>query len=173
MKTLFLDDVASELGRIVLVTDGVALCALDFAEAQTRMMTGLEKRFGAVQWVSQADPQGFSGCLRAYLAGELTHLQTLPVNPGGTPFQQQVWLTLRSIPVGTVITYADLAQRVGKPTAYRAVGMANGQNPIAIALPCHRVIGSNRQLTGYSGGLARKRWLLQHEGVCLERDRPA
>jgi len=76
-----------------------------------------------------------------------------------------VWLTLQTIPWGSTISYADLAARIGKPTAYRAVGMANSLNPVALVLPCHRVIGANAALTGYAGGLERKRWLLNHEGV--------
>lgn len=165
MKHLFVDQVESELGPILLVTDGVALCGLDFAAFESRLMTILTKRFGTIQLLAQENPQGFSEQLRAYFSGYFSDVQTIPVNPGGTAFQQQVWLTLRTIPVGSVITYAQLAHRVGKPNAYRAVGMANGQNPIAIVLPCHRVIGANGQLTGYAGGLERKRWLLQHERV--------
>src|SRR4029079_5446383 len=86
-------------------------------------------------------------------------------NPGGTPFQQQVWTALRAIPAGTVLTYGELATQLGKQTAYRAVGMNNALNPIAIVVPCHRLVGANGTLTGYAGGLERKRWLLLHEGV--------
>jgi methylated-DNA-[protein]-cysteine S-methyltransferase len=86
---------------------------------------------------------------------------------GGTPFQQQIWAKLREIPIGEIWTYGRLAQDIGKPTASRAVGMANSLNPIAIVVPCHRVIGANGQLTGYAGGIDRKRWLLQHEGSLL------
>jgi len=165
MNLFFIDQVDSEIGRILLVSDGESLCAVDFAEFETRMMNTLHKRFDVVQILEKKNPQGFSEALRGYFAGRLKSLDNLSVNPGGTPFQQQVWYILRTIPPGTVITYAELAQRVGKPKAYRAVGMANRQNPIAIVLPCHRVIGSNDQLTGYAGGLSRKQWLLQHEGV--------
>jgi len=167
MLELLIDRINCELGQILLISDGHALCALDFAGYESRMMPLLEKRFGSIRLVETLNPQGFSDCLRSYLTGNLQSLDDIPVNTGGTPFQQQVWSALRTIPPGTVITYADLAQRVGKPTAYRAVGMANGQNPVAIALPCHRVIGANAKLTGYAGGLERKRWLLKHEGVTL------
>ncbi|EKQ67277.1 O-6-methylguanine DNA methyltransferase [Leptolyngbyaceae cyanobacterium JSC-12] len=165
MRKLLIDRLDSEIGEILLVTTEEAVCALDFVGYESRMMTLLEKRFGAIHLIETTHPNGFSDCLRAYLAGNLESLNDIPVDAGGTPFQQQVWSALRTIPPGSVITYADLASRVGKPTAYRAVGMANGHNPVAIALPCHRVIGANAKLTGYAGGLERKRWLLKHEGV--------
>jgi methylated-DNA-[protein]-cysteine S-methyltransferase len=107
--------------------------------------------------------------LDRYFAGELTALDAIGVDPGGTPFQNRVWLKLREIPVGRTWSYADLARAVGRPRAVRAVGAANGANPIALVLPCHRVIGSDGSLTGYGGGLARKRWLLAHEGALREQ----
>jgi methylated-DNA-[protein]-cysteine S-methyltransferase len=165
MTPLWIDKIDFELGQILLISDGAALCAVDFSGYESRMMKLLKKRYNTVELMDQKNPQGFSDRLRAYLAGDLSSLDQLPVSTGGTAFQQQVWHALRSIPVGTTHTYAQLAARVGKPTAYRAVGMANSQNPIAIVLPCHRVVGSNTSLTGYAGGLERKRWLLKHEGA--------
>ncbi|MBW4462029.1 MAG: methylated-DNA--[protein]-cysteine S-methyltransferase [Nodosilinea sp. WJT8-NPBG4] len=162
---LWIDTLPSAIGDILLVSDGVSLCALDFADYETRLLTLLSKRFAAVTLTPCANPQGLSDRLKAYLAGDLHSFDAVPVNPGGTAFQQQVWLALRQIPAGTVATYGELAAKLGKPTAYRAVGMANSLNPIAIALPCHRVVGTNGQLTGYAGGLERKQWLLHHEGV--------
>lgn len=88
---------------------------------------------------------------------------TLPLAPAGTDFQQRVWAELRRIPVGTTISYGELARRIGQPAAVRAVGLANGRNPISIVVPCHRVIGANGALTGYGGGLTAKAWLLAHE----------
>jgi methylated-DNA-[protein]-cysteine S-methyltransferase len=105
--------------------------------------------------------------VRAYLAGNYASLHDMAIDPGGTDFQQLVWQALRQIPVGKTITYGELAIKVGNPTAARAVGMANSLNPIAIVIPCHRVIGARSQLTGYAGGLARKQWLLAHEGISL------
>jgi len=102
--------------------------------------------------------------LEQYFAGERTRFE-LTLDYGGTPFQHSVWRALRKIKDGTAISYAELARRIGKPKAVRAVGLANGQNPISIVVPCHRVIGSDGSLTGYGGGLPRKRWLLEHEGV--------
>jgi methylated-DNA-[protein]-cysteine S-methyltransferase len=127
----------------------------------------LQKRYGKVDLIQTSDPYGFSSCIRAYFAGDYRCLDDIPVNTGGTVFQQQVWSALRTIPVGTTMTYGGLAVQVGKPTAYRAVGATNGLNPVAIVLPCHRVIGANDSLTGYAGGLERKHWLLQHEGKIL------
>jgi len=101
--------------------------------------------------------------LRDYFAGTL-HAFDLPLAPRGTPFQLAVWNALLEVPWGETISYAELARRVGKPSAVRAVGAANGANPIPVIIPCHRVIGSNGSLTGYGGGIERKQWLLAHEG---------
>lgn len=100
--------------------------------------------------------------LCAYFAGELMEFD-LPLAPCGTDFQQQVWLALRKIPFGETVSYQAIADAIGKPKAVRAVGAANGKNPLPIVVPCHRVIGSNGTLTGFAGGLGRKQWLLQHE----------
>ena len=103
--------------------------------------------------------------LFAYFAGRLDALAGLRVASSGTEFQNQVWAALRRIPTGKTLSYAALAKEIGRPAAVRAVGLANGSNPIAIIVPCHRVIGANASLTGYAGGLERKRWLLQHEAA--------
>lgn len=169
MRELLIDKIDFESGQILLVSDGEKLCALDFAGYESRMMKLLEKRYGAVCLIEKSNPQGFSDRIHAYLSGDLSSVKEIPVSTGGTPFQQQVWLALRSILPGTVMTYGELAERIGKPTAYRAVGMTNSLNPIAIVLPCHRVIGANASLTGYAGGLERKRWLLRHEGTDLTK----
>jgi methylated-DNA-[protein]-cysteine S-methyltransferase len=106
--------------------------------------------------------------LRAFFAGELTTFD-LPLAPAGTPFQRAVWDALRAIPFGETRSYRDVAVGLGAPSAVRAVGAANGKNPLAIVVPCHRVVGSSGALTGYAGGLARKRWLLAHERSVLDR----
>lgn len=167
MKELLFDKIASAIGDILIIIDGDKLCALEFADYEARTVSFLQKRYGNFQLNSVKNPLGISERIQAYLEGEYYQLDHILVSTGGTTFQQQVWLALRNIPVGTIITYRQLAEQVGKPTASRAVGMANSQNPVAIVLPCHRVIGANGQLTGYAGGLARKQWLLQHEGVKL------
>ena len=104
--------------------------------------------------------------LRAYFEGRRQRF-TLPVAPEGTPFQQRVWRELQEIPWGTTTTYREIAERLGQPGAVRAVGYANGRNPVAVVIPCHRVVGANGRLTGYAGGIATKRRLLQHEGALL------
>ncbi|MBE9180456.1 methylated-DNA--[protein]-cysteine S-methyltransferase [Oculatella sp. LEGE 06141] len=167
MTDLLIDKLDSAIGQILLVSDGETLCALDFAGYESRMTQLLQKRYGTIRWIETLNPQGFSERMQAYLAGDWSSLNDIPVRTGGTPFQQQVWLALRSIPPGTVMTYGQLATRLGHPKAVRAVGMTNSLNPVAIVLPCHRVIGANGKLTGYAGGLERKQWLLQHEGVTL------
>jgi methylated-DNA-[protein]-cysteine S-methyltransferase len=113
------------------------------------------------------DPAGAVSALRAYFAGDLRALDTLAIDPMGTPFQLRVWTALRSVPAGHTASYADIAKAIGAPSSTRAVGAANGANPIAIVVPCHRIIGASGSLVGYGGGLERKRWLLEHEGVLL------
>jgi methylated-DNA-[protein]-cysteine S-methyltransferase len=164
---LLIDRIESPMGTIVLITHGDRLCALDFADYEQRMLGLLSKRYQSFELVEHIDPQGFSSQIRAYLAGDYASVRDIKLDPGGTDFQQLVWQELRQIPVGKTITYGELAVRIGKPTAARAVGMANSLNPIAIVVPCHRVIGAGSKLTGYAGGLARKHWLLAHEGVAL------
>jgi len=164
---LFIDKIDSAIGILILVSDGESLCALDYAGYEPRMLKFLHARYGHVRWKDTRDPLGFSSRMRAYLAGDLGCVNSIPANPGGTAFQQQVWSALRAIPAGAVLTYSGLAAQLGKPTAYRAVGMSNALNPIAIVVPCHRLVGATGALTGYAGGLERKRWLLQHEGVDL------
>lgn len=164
---LRIDTIESEIGPIVIVTDGQALCALDFGDCEERMKELLTRRFEEIVLRREANPLGVSEKVKAYLAGELHALDGIAVDPGGTEFQQTVWSALRGIPVGTTRTYGQLAASIGRPAASRAVGLANSLNPVAIVIPCHRVIGSNASLTGYAGGLRRKQWLLRHEGVLL------
>ncbi len=162
---LSVDKINSELGTILIVSDGEQLCAVDFADYEQRMVKLLQRRYGNFCFQEVKDPQGYSSRIQAYLKGDRHSLDHIPVSTGGTTFQQQVWLALRTIPWGATISYGELAAKIAKPTAYRAVGLANSLNPVAIALPCHRVIGANATLTGYAGGLERKRWLLNHEGL--------
>lgn len=164
---LYFDKVESEIGDILIVTDGQSLVSLDYADYEPRMLKLLKTRYGAFELKQVENPGGFSERVKAYLAGDFSSLDHIPVNTGGTPFQQEVWQALRTIPAGVVVSYKELAQKVGRPTAYRAVGMTNSLNPVAIVLPCHRVVGANSALTGYAGGLERKRWLLRHEGAAL------
>jgi methylated-DNA-[protein]-cysteine S-methyltransferase len=163
MKELLIDTLSSPIGNILIVADGEQMCSLDFEDYEERMMKLLKRRYGLIQLKRVEDPHGFSSRVADYFNGSLNSLDSIPVATGGTPFQQKVWSSLREIPVGQKITYGCLAEKIGRPRAARAVGMANSLNPIAIVLPCHRVVGSDDSLTGYAGGLDRKQWLLRHE----------
>jgi methylated-DNA-[protein]-cysteine S-methyltransferase len=164
---LFMDNIESPIGQLLIVSDGASLCAVEFDGDDVRLRAYLQKRFGQFTLQPASDPQGFSGRIRDYFAGNLRALEGIPVETGGTEFQRRVWQALREIPTGSTTSYGELAQKIGKPRASRAVGLANGMNPIPVVLPCHRVIGADASLTGYGGGLDRKRWLLEHEGALL------
>lgn len=164
---LLVDRVAAPPGPIVVVAHATALVAMDFGAPEDRLWRQIHARFGNIECEPADDPLGASTALRAYLAGRLDALDHLPVDAGGTDFQRRVWAALRTIPAGRTWSYRRLAERIGQPTAVRAVGLANGANPLGILVPCHRVVGSDGSLTGYGGGLARKRWLLEHEGALL------
>jgi methylated-DNA-[protein]-cysteine S-methyltransferase len=131
----------------------------------------LRLRWGAHSLTPARNPAGLSDLIGAYLVGDFAAIDHIPVETGGTPFQRDVWTELRAIPAGSTISYGELAKRVGRPAASRAVGMANGSNPIVIVIPCHRVIGADGSLTGYGGGIERKRWLLAHEGARVTNNR--
>lgn len=163
---LRLDRLPSPLGEILLVTDEAgAVRAIDFHDYVPRMTRLLRLHYGGQPLTDGAAPVETRQALTAYFDGQFEALADIPWATGGTAFQQQVWTALRDIPAGTASTYAALAARIGKPRAIRAVGAANGANPIAILVPCHRLIGADGSLTGYGGGLQRKRWLLEHEGA--------
>ncbi len=160
--------VGSPVGELLLIARGDALVGLEFADAAARrsaLSASLARHLGAHELRGHADPAGAATRLERYFAGELAALNEQPVEPHGTPFQLEVWRALRTIAPGTTLAYRELAERIGRPAAVRAVGAANGANPIALFIPCHRVIGADRTLWGYGGGLERKRWLLAHEGA--------
>jgi methylated-DNA-[protein]-cysteine S-methyltransferase len=163
------DDIDSPIGLIAIAAAAGRLLSLEFGESVTRMEHGLPTRYPGVRLVRQRNPFGMSRRIAAYLAGDLDALDAIDVDAGGTPFQRQVWTALRRIPAGRTITYAEMARAIGRPTAQRAVGAANGRNPVSIVIPCHRMVGTDGTLTGYGGGLARKRWLLEHEGAGTAR----
>ncbi len=169
---LQLDRITSPLGEILLACDAEGrLRALDFQDYEDRMRQLLRLQYGVFKLDTGPAPVAITEPLRAYFAGEPTALTAVPVETGGTPFQREVWVALRRIPLGTTTTYGALAASIGRPRAVRAVGLANGANPVSIVVPCHRVIGSDGALTGFGGGLHRKRWLLEHEGVALRPER--
>ncbi|HYU41935.1 MAG TPA: methylated-DNA--[protein]-cysteine S-methyltransferase [Vicinamibacteria bacterium] len=157
------------VGDLAAFTREGALCALSFADGRYDPLAFLRARFGTVH-TSAEDPLDVTGRFRDYFRGQLDALDRLPVDTGGTPFQRRVWDMLRTIPAGTTLSYLEVARRVGAEDAVRAVGAANGANPVAIVIPCHRVIGADGRLVGYGGGLDRKRWLLAHEKATI---RPA
>jgi len=161
---LYQDRIASPVGDIVLVAEDGALVLLEFDDGP-RLEAFMLRHLGTTEIPKRRDPWGLSAALRAYLKGDLAALDHLPAKPRGTVFQQRVWAELRKIPPGQTIAYRELARRAGRPRAIRAAGAANGQNPVSIVIPCHRVVGADGSLTGYGGGLARKRWLLEHEGA--------
>ena len=160
---LLLDVIPSPIGRIAIAARAGRLCALEFGSA--RLVRHLAARFPGVPRRRARNPFGLSARIRAYLAGDLAAVDRIPVETGGTPFQQRVWRALRRIPPGRPMPYGALARRLGVGAAARAVGAVNGRNPISIVVPCHRLVGGDGSLTGYGGGLWRKRWLLRHEGA--------
>jgi len=158
------------VGPLVLIADGDTLVGLEFADALDRRDTlgrSLERHLGAFTTREHADPAGAASRLARYFAGELGALDEQQAAPQGTPFQREVWAMLRTIPAGATWSYREMATRLGRPAALRAVGAANGANPIALFVPCHRVIAADGSLWGYGGGLERKRWLLAHEGAAF------
>ncbi len=155
-------------GRILVVTDDDGrLRAVDWEDHEPRLHQLLRRQYGAdaVQLRAASRASDASRALRAYFTGDTGCLAGLPVATNGTGFQRTVWDALRQIPPGQTVSYGALAARIGRPGAMRAVGLANGANPISIVVPCHRVIGAGGALTGFGGGLERKRWLLAHEGA--------
>lgn len=155
-------------GRILIATDDDGrLRAVEWEDHAPRLHQLLRRQYGAdaVRLQAASRPSVASGALRAYFEGDTGCLAGLAVATGGTGFQRLVWDALRRIPVGQTISYGALATQIGRPGAMRAVGLANGANPVSIVVPCHRVIGAGGSLTGFGGGLERKRWLLAHEGA--------
>jgi methylated-DNA-[protein]-cysteine S-methyltransferase len=158
--------IASPVGELVLVASGPRLSAVYFPPST-----------GEPDWVED-DGRGPAGelldharrQLAEYFAGTRTTFD-VPLGAAGTAFQRRVWDALLDIPYGTTLSYSELARRLGDQRATRAVGAANGRNPIPIIVPCHRVVGAHGELTGFGGGLDRKRWLLEHEGALLPLER--
>jgi methylated-DNA-[protein]-cysteine S-methyltransferase len=155
---------------VIAARDGRLMC-LDFGDRVDGIQKHLTARYGEARLLPRRDPFGISGRIAAYLAGDFDALTAIEVDPGGTPFQREVWTALRRIPAGRTIAYGDMARAIGRPAAHRAVGTANGSNRVSIVIPCHRMVGGDGALTGYGGGVERKRWLLQHEGASVPQSR--
>ena len=162
--TLTLARIASPVGEVLVATDAEgAVRALDFHDYEDRLRRLLRRHYGEVALVEGSAPAPVHQAVEAYFGGDLSAFDGVEVKTGGTDFQRAVWRALRQIPAGETRSYGQLAAAIGAPRAVRAVGLANGSNPVGVIVPCHRVIGANGTLTGYAGGLARKRWLLAHE----------
>ena len=156
------------IGTMLVVTDErERLRALDWEDYEARMLRLLRVHYGprAIVLVDGETPLSVRRPLEAYFEGELGAIESLSVETGGTEFQRAVWAALRAIPAGETRSYGQLAAKIARPSAVRAVGAANGANPVGVVVPCHRVIGADASLTGYAGGIERKRWLLSHEGA--------
>ena len=152
------------IGPIHMVADGGRLLAMEFGDTEHRLMPMLRARFCGTPMLEPAeDLSAIASAIRAYFEGNLAALHTIAVDGGGTEFQRRAWEALRAIPPGETRTYGQMAAALGRPNAARAIGTANALNPISLVVPCHRLVGSNGSLTGYGGGIERKRWLLEHE----------
>jgi methylated-DNA-[protein]-cysteine S-methyltransferase len=167
-ETFLLDRLPTPIGTALMVTDadGV-LRAFDWEDHSDRVKELLRLQYGAVSLQDARAPQQVRDALTAYFEGDLASLSTIEWRAAGTPFQRMVWTSLPKIPAGTTVSYGAFAARLGMPKALRAVGHANGSNPLSVVVPCHRLIGANGSLVKYGSGLKRKRWLLEHEGVAV------
>ncbi len=163
-------ETASPLGPLLLVWNGTGeLCVLDFEEKRASQLVRHHHGVDLRELPVRRAPRAIDSALTAYFEGDVCALRHIPIWKGGTPFERRVWTALGAIPAGTTSTYGELAASVGNPNASRAVGRANGANPLGIVVPCHRVIGAGGALTGYAGGLGRKEWLLAHEAREAQR----
>jgi methylated-DNA-[protein]-cysteine S-methyltransferase len=155
------------IGPLTIAANGARVCLVHFGPVDPYVESSLVSWYPGQPVETDDDPAGAVSILARYFEGDLKSLDEIDVELHGTSFQQRVWNALRTVREGTTLSYAKLAERVGSAAAVRAVGAANGANPVAVVLPCHRIIGSDGSLTGYGGGLDRKRWLLRHEGVAM------
>ena len=171
-ERLRLDRLATPIGEALIVTDEAGLLrAFDWADCEFSMARLLRLHYGSVVPEPGVAPGNVRRLLRNYFDGDFECLRDIEWRTAGTPFQRAVWTGLTMIAPGETLSYAELAAKLGCPKSVRAVGTANGSNPISVVVPCHRVIGADGSLTGYGGGINRKRWLLKHEGAAF-RDRP-
>lgn len=167
-KNIYRSTVETPLGPMAIAATDEALVLLEFADNPERIERHLQKHYPQHEQQhedvsSHGQNAPYEQAVKDYFSGKKHALSDLACEPAGTDFQRQVWQGLQQIPVGETLSYGELASRLAKPGASRAVGLANGRNPIALVIPCHRVIGTDGSLTGYAGGMERKRWLLAHE----------
>ena len=165
------DRLPTPIGAILLVTDDDGMLrGLDFEDHEQRLNGLLRLQYGASVTKQGRAPKAMRSALSSYFDGDFAALKAIEWRIAGTPFQRKVWNALPKIPAGKTMSYGALAAKLGSPNAMRAVGHANGSNPISVVIPCHRLIGANGALVKYGSGLERKRWLLSHEGVALKPD---
>lgn len=163
-ERFFFEKIDSPVDELLLVSDEAGLLrVLEFHDKSDRWRPLLARRFRDAELVEKKDAFGHASTLKRYFDGDIEAIEGIKVKAAGSAFQLAVWKALRQIPAGTTTSYGAIARKLGNPEASRAVGLANGANPIAIVVPCHRVIGADGSLTGFGGGLPRKRWLLAHE----------
>jgi methylated-DNA-[protein]-cysteine S-methyltransferase len=174
-ETFLLNRIETPVGPMLIAVDEQdRLRVLDWESHIDRMERLMERYYGpgAVALTESAARNPVGDKLEAYVAGDIGAIDDILTQTTGTAFQRRVWAALREIPAGQTWSYGQLAAHVGEPGAARAVGLANGSNPIGVVVPCHRVIGANGTLTGYGGGIERKRWLLRHEGAAFKDAEP-
>jgi len=165
MTLLHTDHISTPIGDVFIALEGHQLVFLDFADNLERIEKLLKRRYGTYMLEPKQNPHGVSKRVSNYFDGDLSALEGIEVSTGGTEFQKRVWNSLLEIPRGQTWSYGQLAAHLENPGAVRAVGQTNSLNPVALVLPCHRVVGANGTLTGYAGGLERKKWLLEFERV--------
>ncbi len=160
------ETMTTPLGDLVIAADADGfLRVVEWADHDSRLQTLFERYYGTqAKLVAEPVATGLITALKQYFDGDVRVIDALPVKTHGTGFQEDAWQALRKIPCGKTMSYAEQARTIGRPKAVRAIGAANGANLVGIVIPCHRVIGANGALTGYGGGVERKRWLLAHEG---------
>ncbi len=159
--------IQTPIGDMILVARDGVLLLLEFEDATGRVEREMKLRFKNHELQQTENPFGLSQIMRDYFSGSISAINNILTDGGGTAFEKQVWAELRKIPTGSTVSYGAIARKLGDINMSRAVGTANGRNPIAIVVPCHRVIGADGSMTGYGGGIARKEWLLRHEGALL------
>ncbi len=172
IQKFHLDRLDTPIGTALLVTDDQGLLrALDWSDYETRLHRLLRRHYGDYGLEKVAAPKDMTAALTGYFAGDLGQLNKIKWRTNGTLFQRKVWRELRKVRAGKTSSYGAFATRLNVPNAARAVGLANGANPVSVVVPCHRLIGADGSLTGYGGGLARKEWLLAHEGAAFRRSK--
>ena len=161
------DHIETPIGDMILVARDGVLLLLEFEDATGRVEREMKMRFKNFEMQPATNPFGLTDIMRDYFTGNIRAIDRILTDGGGTAFEKSVWAELRKIPAGVTRSYGSIARKLGDINMSRAVGTANGRNPISIVVPCHRVIGADGSMTGYGGGIHRKEWLLRHEGALL------